>query len=94
MPDYFDNYGFNEFYLKSAKAANKDKLLKGFYDAWIDYFGPTNSITYQTRNYVKAAWKDTKAKKAIKDKLLSRGFTAATIDGLFKKFSEWVKKTC
>lgn len=94
MPDWFDNQGFDKFYLSAAKAANKEKLLRCFYDAWMEYWGPHNTIRLQTRGWVKGAWKDAKAKKAIKTRLLYWGFTAATIDGLFKKFSEWIKKTC
>lgn len=94
MPDWFDYQGFNKFYLSSAKSANKDKLLGCFYDAWIEYWGPHNTIRTQTRSWVKGAWKNAKAKKAIKDRLLYWGFTTATIDGLYKKFSEWIKMTC
>lgn len=94
MPDFFDDRGFNEFYLKSAKSKDKERLLRDFYDAWIDYWGPYNTIRTQTKSWVKGAWKEAKAKKAIKEKLLYRKYTAATIDGLFKKFSEWIKISC
>ena len=67
MPDFFDDRGFNEFYLKSAKSKDKERLLRAFYDAWIDYWGPYNTIRTQTKSWVKGAWKEAKAKKAIKE---------------------------
>ena len=66
MPDFFDDRGFNEFYLKSAKSKDKERLLRAFYDAWIDYWGPYNTIRTQTKSWVKGAWKEAKAKKARK----------------------------
>lgn len=30
MPDFFDDRGFNEFYLKSAKSKDKERLLRAF----------------------------------------------------------------
>ena len=71
MPDFFDDRGFNEFYLKSAKSKDKERLLRAFYDAWIDYWGPYNTIRTQTKSWVKGAWKEAKAKKAIKPEIYS-----------------------
>lgn len=92
--DWFDNEGFDKFYLSSAKAPNKEALLRSFYNAWIDYWEPRNTLRTQTKSWVKSAWKDEKAKKFIKKRLIDWKFTPATVDGLFKKFSEWVKMTC
>ena len=93
MIDWFDHKGFDEYYLKSAKAANKGNLLNAFYAQWMEWFGPYNTIRTQTKGWVKASW-NAKSKKGIKERLLKYGYTSAQIDGLFKKFSEWIKMTC
>lgn len=93
MIDWFDHKGFDEYYLKSAKAANKVNLLNAFYAQWMEWFGPYNTIRTQTKGWVKANW-TAKNKKGVKDRLLKYGYTSAQIDGLFKKFSEWIKLTC
>lgn len=94
MVDWFDDKGFEQYYLSSAKAKNKNGLLIDFFGAWIDYWGPNGSLRTQTRGWVKKAWKDPKCKKYMKERLVGWKYTPATIDGIFKKFSEWVKMTC
>ena len=90
MVDWFDHKGFDEYYLRSAKAANK---VNAFYAQWMEWFGAYNTIRTQTKGWVKANW-TAKNKKGVKDLLLKYGYTSAQIDGLFKKFSEWIKMTC
>ncbi|MBQ4284100.1 MAG: hypothetical protein IJB96_09260 [Lachnospira sp.] len=87
---WFDNKGFNTYYLSKSKYASKQKLLDDFYRVWIDCYGCRLTcmpdITYKLK---KAFTAD--LKKRMKVLLIGKGYTSAGIDGIFKAFGEWIK---
>ena len=89
MNGWFDDKGFNTYYLNKTKYANKQNLLNDFYSVWYDNFGSlklTQNITYNMKKYWNAA-----NKKKLKTQLLGLGYTSAGIEGLFKSFADWNK---
>jgi hypothetical protein len=85
---WFDNKGFNTYYLNKSKYAKKQALIGAFYYQWRVTFGSaldlTQNITYNMKNYWTAA-----NKRKLKTQLLGVGHTSAGIDGLFKCFADW-----
>ena len=90
MNGWFDEDGFNSYYLQKSKYEKKQALLNAFYPAWYHAYGTPfyKMSTFTTR--IHEVWKPD-LKKAIKVSLISQGFTSASVDGLFRLFTEWNK---
>lgn len=88
---YFDWYGFRSYYLAKSKLEKKSSLVQDFWQIWYDKFG--YSLTHSGGVYLEDVKKRFTApnKKDIKVKLVSKGYSSASIDSLFKYFSEWLK---
>lgn len=88
---YFNNEGFNNYYLNKAKYQYKNALLTAFYDAWYDSTGWfLRTSNPNVTSWIKNAWK-ADLKKQIKVKLEGQNYTPAAINGIFKAFTDWIK---
>jgi hypothetical protein len=90
MNGWFDNKGFNNYYLGKSKYAKKQELLNDFYTAWYRNNGMGLHLTPGITDRLSKVW-NAEHKKRIKTMLLGWGYTSAGIDGLFKAFAEWNK---
>lgn len=90
---YFDYAGFRNYYLSKSKLSNKQALVNDFRNIWMDKFGSRQSLTAMVALDVATVKKlfNAQAKKDIKIRLQSNGYSSQAIDSLFKCFSDWLK---
>ena len=89
------NYGnwflfedFKRYYYSSTKSPKAEALLTDFMGLYFSYTGRGLHVStlYQVKNALDAA-----TKKKMKVQLQGMGYTAASIDNLFKKIASWIK---
>lgn len=90
MNGWFDNNGFNNYYLGKSKYEKKQKLLNSFYYCWAELFGQGLNLTPMITSRLSKMWNST-AKKNLKTRLLGEGYSSAAIEGLFRAFADWNK---
>lgn len=90
MNGWFDKKGFTNYYLAKSKYARKNELINSFYTAWIDVTNRGIDLIQDFTGTVNKIW-NAPTKKAIKVLLISWGYSPASIEGLFKSFSDWNK---
>ena len=90
MNGWFDNRGFNSFYLGKSTYVKKQQLLNGFYYQWAVLFSMGLEKTPGITGKMGSFW-NASNKKKMKTRLLGLGYTSASVEGLFKAFAEWNK---
>ena len=90
MNGWFNNEGFNTYYLNHSKYAKRWQLLEAFYYTWYDCAGWPLALTQNATYKIKGIWK-ADFKKKMKIRLVGQGYTSGGIDGLFKTFAAWNK---
>lgn len=81
---------FSTYYLNSSTYAKKKDLLRDFGKLLYSESVSIASLENFNAYFFKDIWK-TPLKKKYTVKLKGKGYTTASIQGIFKKFDEWLK---
>ena len=88
---FFDWGKFKTYYFAKSKYAKKENLARAFHSVWYDVCGTNYSLGgLPTWGNVKYCF-NAANKKKMKAQLIANGFTAASVDGLYKALTEWLK---
>ena len=86
----FNWQNFRKFYYASTTYQKKEALAKDFFDVWWDVCGAAYSLgKFNSIATIKSCF-NASNKKSMKVRLIAKGYTPASIDGIYKYLATWL----
>ena len=84
---------FRDYYYATSTYQKKQALAKDFFNIWWNVCGAANSLgKYNNSDTIKSLF-NASNKRSMKVQLISKGYTPASIDGIFRSLSTWLSAT-